>query len=418
MVIAILGIVMAAAGVVAGFATWRLALEPRRSAAREASVDRFLITRQCLKSNRADLIPLTLSEEEIFRVHPDLPVLTKEHWIPPTPLTLESVSLNLEANASNEDLYPSKELVRRLMSFGRDGFGAKSYSEAIELYDRPSLWFDSASYRLLDIRTSHDEHGQESGLEFIFGMARYFDAQDTAEFLAYEVADRAMQKKRPLTGGAYRKWLEDPFRFDRRCAVPGISALTIRRATNGCFFFMHRRDSNNVAVGMSTTHVVPSGEFQPHNDILPVWRLDLSLWNTVMREYAEEYLGQKGSAGNAGLIIDYARDEPYRRLAAARSRGDVTVRFLGIGLDPVRWKPEIALACVWDASAFDRIFRRMLSENAEGTIITGRRVSGKFEGIPFNEVNVLGYAKEPTTLPAGRMCLSLAWRWRGELGIN
>lgn len=36
---------------------------------------------------------------------------------------------------------------------------------------------------------------------------------------------------------------------------------------------------------------------------------------------------------------------------------------------------------------------------------------------PFTEESVLGYAEHPGTLPAGRACLKLAWRWRHELGL-
>jgi agmatine/peptidylarginine deiminase len=64
---------------------------------------------------------------------------------------------------------------------------------------------------------------------------------------------------------------------------------------------------------MNATGVVPGGEFQPHNDILPVWRTDLDLWRNVMREYAEEFLGFQESMGRGGAIINYENDEPYRQ---------------------------------------------------------------------------------------------------------
>lgn len=136
-----------------------------------------------------------------------------------------------------------------------------------------------------------------------------------------------------------------------------------------------------------------------------------------MREYAEEFLGHKGSAGQGGSAINYERDQPYRQLIAAERRGDVVVRFLGTGLDPVSWKLEIAVACIWKASAFDQIFSKMIEVNPEGTLIVGEHKDRGYKGMPFNESNVLGYAKNPATLPAGRMCLSLAWRWRNLLGI-
>lgn len=37
--------------------------------------------------------------------------------------------------------------------------------------------------------------------------------------------------------------------------------------------------------------------------------------------------------------------------------------------------------------------------------------------LAFTADNVLGYADQPTTLPAGRTCLKLARRWRHSLGL-
>ncbi|MGW3419716.1 hypothetical protein [Streptomyces phaeochromogenes] len=71
----------------------------------------------------------------------------------------------------------------------------------------------------------------------------------------------------------------------------------------------------------------------------------------------------------------------------ALREGRVRVRFPGIGLDPLVWKPEILLVCVWDAEAFERIFTSMGQRNEEG---------------------VLGYASHKDTLPSGRACLAPA----------
>jgi hypothetical protein len=407
-----------AAAAVAALVAWRQAIEPRRRAARQGSVEQFQRVRRHLKLNIAELIPQTIAEYERIRVDRELPVLTKEHWIPPAPLPLDSVSLRLEPHADDDGIAEARAKVRHLLPFGRDGLGDLSYSEAIGLYDPPAIWFDSASYRLLGARKAdHAPDDSINEFQLTFQVARYFDAQDTSEFLAYELASWSEQKKRTLTEGPYRKWLADPFDFSRRCAVPGINALTVRCGEADAFFFMHHRDAGKVAVSMNTDHVTPAGECQPSNDILPVWQTDLDIWHTVMREYAEEYLGRKDSAGQGGLIIDYDHDDPYRQFEAARRRGDVVIRYLGLGLDPVSWKPEIAVACVWKSKTFDRIFREMRGDNSEGILITGKRLARRSEGIPFSEENVLGYAGSATTLPGGRMCLTLAWRWREALGI-
>ncbi len=413
-----LGIVLAAAAVVAAFATWRLAVAPWRSATEEASAERFRSTRRHLKREICKLVPASLAEQDRFRADRELPVLTKEHWIPANPLPLELVSLRLDPAVDDESLTEAKERVRRLLPFHRDRHEIRSYSEAVGLYDRPAIWFNGPSYRLLKVCPAEQDQGcGRPGLELTFAAARYFDAQDTSEFLAYEFAERNAQERRELTRGAYRRWLSDPFDLGRRCAIPGINSLTVRSTASGSFFFMHHRDASKVGVSMNTDHVAPAGEFQPHNDILPVWQKDLDLWRNAMREYAEEFLGNKDSAGRGGQIINYDRDEPYRQLVAARQRGDVVIKFLGIGLDPVSWKPELAIICIWKSQAFDRIFRKMVEVNPEGLLIVGERKGSGYEGLTFDESNVLGYANRETTLAGGRMCLMLAWRWRHELGI-
>jgi hypothetical protein len=256
--------------------------------------------------------------------------------------------------------------VRGYLPAGADGIRAETYSSAVEIYDRPQACFDSSAYRLLDVAPG-GAAADGAAVTLTFTMARYFDGQDTAEFLAHEAAARDGAAKRRLAGGPYRRWLADPFRFGQRAALPGISALTIRCADQGAFFFMHRRDPGKVAVAMNATNVAPAGEFQPHDDVIPVWRTDLSIWNNVMREYAEEFLGRAEAAGQGGSVIDFERHEPYRQFARALRDGGVTVWFLGIGLDPLTWKPEICVACLWKASAFDRIFTDNVDVNTKAS---------------------------------------------------
>jgi hypothetical protein len=331
---------------------------------------------------------------------------------------LESVLLQLREVSGAEDVAEAKRRVRRYLP-RRDGGGlVETYSEAVGLFDRPEIWFDSSSYRLLEVNAGEPSPASSrEELKLTLGMSRYFDGQDTSEFLAYESADRDVRARGSLTRGRYRSWLADPFDFKRRGALPGISALTIRCSDRDAFFFMLRRDGSKVAYAMNATGVVPAGEFQPHNDILPVWRSDLSLWRNVMREYAEEFLGFPESMGRGGTVIDYDSDEPYRQFTRAMREGDVTVRFLGMGLDPLSWKPLICLVCLWKGSVFDRIFKGMSEVNQEGVLIVGEHARRGFRGIRFNADNVLGYANDPVTEPPGRACLNLAWRWRRLLRI-
>jgi hypothetical protein len=399
--------------VIALLATY-YAAAPHRSAKRLVSVDRFRATRRHLKAHIGELFEQAIAEQKESRADEDLALLTKPGWVPAEPLPLESVHLRLRDETTGESLAPARAKVRDALPRSEGGGEIESYSEAIGLFDRPNIWFDSCSYRLLNAEITAEE---TSGMLLEFSLARYFDAQDTTEFLGYELADRHARGKPEITTGGYRKWLKEPFDLSRRCGIPGISALTIRQSSKDASFFMHRRDAAQVAVAMNTTHVAPAGEFQPHNDVLPVWKSDLDIWHSVMREYAEEFLAVPEVTGRGGFIIDYDRDAPYREFNKARRAGDVQVRFLGLGVDPLTWKPEICVVCVWKASAFDRTFSKMVERNEEGLLITGERSPKGYKGLPFTAANVLGYADQPTTLPTGRTCLKLAWRWRHSLGL-
>ncbi|WP_406006665.1 hypothetical protein OG440_11030 [Streptomyces sp. NBC_00637] len=408
--------VIGIAGLLVAIAAALLAVAPQRAARQEQSLALFVRVRSHLKDHRAELSTACADGQREHRADEELVLLTRPGWIPPRPLPLEAVRMSLREVRPYERLDGRAGQLDRYWPY-RSGAGRwESYSAAIESVDRPAVWFNGPSYRLLEVVPPPSDR-PEAGLDLTFTLGRYFDHLDTTEALVYEEALRAVQgAARPLHG-PYRRSLGDPFALDRRCALPGVSTLTIRVEDGAAYFFMHHREAGKVAVAMNTTHVVPAGEFQPHADVLPVWRSDLDLWRNTMREYAEEFLGAADAAGDGGVTIDYARDAPFSRFERALEERRARVRFLGLGFDPLGWKPEICLVCVWDAATFDEVFASMVERNDEGVLVVGTRAAAGYRGIPFTEESVLGYAEHAGTLPAGRACLKLAWRWRHELGL-
>ncbi|MFD4414341.1 hypothetical protein ACFWOX_27620 [Streptomyces sp. NPDC058467] len=407
---------VAVVGLLVGIVAAALAWAPQRLASRDRGVDLFVRTRSHLKSHRAELSTVCAEAQSVHRSDAELALLTRPGWIPPRPLPLDALRMTLREPRSDERLDRSRAEVSRYWPHGQGARGAESYSAAIEAFDRPAVWFNGPSYRLLEVAAPPAEQ-PEDGLGLTFALGRYFDGLDTTEPLAYEEALRQLKGEiRPLRG-PFRRSLGSPFALDRRAALPGVSALTVRVEDGEAYFFMHRREAAKVAVAMNTTHVAPAGEFQPHADVLPVWRSDLDVWRNTMREYAEEFLGASDATGSGGVTIDYARDAPYAEFGRAVREGHARVRFLGLGLDPLTWKPEICLVCVWDAAVFDELFSTMGDRNEEGVLVVGTRAAEGYRGIPFTADNVLGYAGDAGTLPAGQACLTLAWRWRRELGL-
>jgi hypothetical protein len=100
----------------------------------------------------------------------------------------------------------------------------------------------------------------------------------------------------------------------------------------------------------------------------------------------------------------------------ARDAGRAKVNYLGIGLDPLTWKPEILMVTVFDADVFDSIFASIVKENDEGKLIF--RDDRTTAGIPFTEDNVDHRIRHGRMLTAGKACLYLAWRHRQILGIR
>lgn len=122
-----------------------------------------------------------------------------------------------------------------------------------------------------------------------------------------------------------------------------------------------------------------------------------------------------------GAPIDYLNERPYSLLHNAYRDGKIRPYVLGIGLDPLTWKPTILTVCVFEAGLFDALFTDMVRESGEGLLELPTRsttAGGVFRGWRFEEDVVLRYARSPTVLPAARAGLALAWRFREELGLH
>jgi hypothetical protein len=109
-----------------------------------------------------------------------------------------------------------------------------------------------------------------------------------------------------------------------------------------------------------------------------------------------------------GDPIDYARQEPFRSLGAARDAGQIKVQCLGAGVDALNFIGDNLTVAVFDAAVFDEIFDGLVESN-EGGIITG---SGHYsQQFTFDSATIerLLSSEPMTSSGAG---LSLAWQHR------
>ncbi|MFI2511347.1 hypothetical protein [Streptomyces sp. NPDC018972] len=404
--IAILGPTLAALGI------W-LGRKSRTTARHAASVSTFNSTRRYLKDHISDLIKSALAQYGNLREDTEIPLLTRPKWIPPQPIPLFEVALLHSRIQPGMEISQALSKLRRYWPIQNSGERLDSYHNAVADYDKPENWFNGASYRLLHVSFE----GNTPTLTFTDDW--YWGMLDTTEVLSYEAALRHNRSNGRKIEGRYRRWLHDPFDLRRRCAVPGIDALTIRNGQDGATFYVHRRGTA-VATAMNLTCTIPGGEFQPSDDSHPARKADLDLWKSIVREYAEEFLGVEEARERMGAPIDYLNEEPYASLSRARQQKRVTVHFLGIGLDPLTWKPTILTTCVFNPDCFDDIFGGMIKKNKEGMLELPTRSpkSGVFQGWPLTAETVSGYINNSEVLPATRAGLVLVWRFRERLGLN
>ena len=382
--------------------------------------ERFVQLRRGVGSNVGELIEKCVAEEERYRFDKEIPLFTQRGWIPSEPLPLDQVRLSF-SDIPRDDFLDAKNRLAAYWPAMKD-VAVPSYHAAVRRHDAPKSFFNGVSFRLL-----HAEPAQNP-VQLRFGMGTYFDGFDTCEPLGFEAALRFEESRGATVRGPYRDWLGDPFDLTSRCAVPGVNTLTIRRSGKDVTFYLHQRTS--VATAAGTVHVVPAGEFQPSSQQPRPKAAELDLRSTIIREYAEEFLGHEDVLEQRvdEPQIDFVSDRRFNPLSKALRGGGAKTHYLGLGLYPLTWKPEILLVSVFEAELFDRLFDNMVEEVIEGRLVVTTRLKhsryafrgkkGIYEGLPFNAETVGRYAGDPTTLPAARGCLTLAWRHRRFLGIG
>lgn len=375
---------------------------------------RWRLTRRELNRHRADLT------EAAAQLYPEAeragssPVLTGLDWLWSEPRDFADITLDWLPTSKPPELVGSEPESAAVRPLAANGGRFDRYTQAVRMIDRPSLFVNRPSYRLLEI-------GQRDGRpNWTFGFTTYFDMADVCEGVAHELAAAC------LASGSEQRWREppgwealpfrarvgDPFVLGRRSLLPSIDTLTIRLGPEGPSFPLHHRSASNVALSGGVYHIMPAGVFQP-SSIMPWDQVhDFDLWRNVLREYAEEFLGMPEADGNSGSPIDYEGTEPYRSLNQARLEGRVRPYCFGIGLDPLTLAGEILSVVVIEAEVYDEVFSGLVGQNLEGSVVRGV-AGGARTGIPFTAANLRRLRENEHLAPAALACLDLTWKHRG-----
>lgn len=325
-------------------------------------------------------------------------------WIPVQPLRLEHVRLHWDPSAEPAGLTgaePQSEGVRPLRDT-RERF--VTYADAVGALDRPRLFEDRASYRMLDVDLA--AAGQIS-----FARGSYFDVINISEAVAHEFAAAVLGGRAlSLEELPFRSLIGNPFDLTQRPLMVAVSTLTLRRdrRSGHASFVLHWRDPQRVASGGGLFQVMPVGMFQPTSASPCDERSDFDLWRGLVREYSEEFLGSPERDGGDG---SYEAWPFFQAMDEARRTGAIRIHCLGLGLDPLTLVADVLMAAVFDDDAFDDLLGSFGEDNEEGQIVTAEG-----QGFAFDAKGV-----EPTAKPmqpAGAAVVALAWQNRQALLHN
>jgi hypothetical protein len=272
------------------------------------------------------------------------PLLSRPEWVPPTPLSLSSIDISRQETpawrlpqAPGDPRYPS-------------------YSAAIAAMDAPTVFENRPTWPLLDA----DLAGPVPRL--VFGDGWYFDSIDTGEAAAHEYAAARLDgSPTPL-----RDAVGDPCDLTRRPANLAVSALTIRRSPTGDDFLLHWRDPAKVGHAGGLYQVVPVGVFQSSGPE------DFDLWRFLLREYAEELLGEPE-----------VEAPDYETWPFALAMAGIEAEVLGLGVDPLTFATDLLVRVVIDAPVFDELFGAHVAVNDEGTVTMRPFTEDAIDGLPM-----------------------------------
>jgi hypothetical protein len=382
------------------------------------TTERWRLVRRMVNEQRLGLVA------EAARLYPgaaraaSTDLLCRPEWLPDAPVDLAGIALHWTGRPPAPRADATAAAAVNLLSQDAPGGPFASYAAAVAVVDPPALFQNRVCYRLLDATL-------RGPAQLTIGPARYFDAMNLGHAVAHELA--AAQAAGPSPGAApspapspvsladlpLRAALGDPCALSQRSTLTAVTTLTLRRAADGTASFpLHWRDPARVNHAGGAYQVMPAGIFQPVTDRPAAQQADFSLWRCMTREFSEELLGGSEDYPTRDGVLDYGQWPFARDLAAARDAGTLRVHCVGLGVDPLTLATDLLTVAVFDSAVFDRLFRDLVTANAEGRVVTENGSAA----IPFTAATVARFTggAEPMQT-AGAALLRLAWQHRQAL---
>ena len=325
------------------------------------------------------------------------PLLAPPGWLPDEPVPLDHIALRLDPDATFDGVTGTENVAQGVLPVRRNGSRYRSYSDAVAELAAPSTFENRPTYRLTDAELRAEPR-------MGFGLGGYFQSLDVGAACAHEYASATLgdTTEQPL-----RHAVGDPCDPTRRPVNVAISAMVMRhdRTAGQSTFLMHRRNPAAVGHAGGMYQVVPVGVFQPTGSQPSNVRNDFSLWWCIVREFAEELLGEPERHGQADPI-DYESWPTAARLTEALSTGRLRTYCLGLGVDPLTLATDLLTVVVIDAATYDELLAGLVATNPEGAILPA---------LPFTADAVERFAGHEPTQAAGAALLRLAWKHRRHL---
>lgn len=327
------------------------------------------------------------------------PLLTDPLWTPSTPLPLDGIELRRQPERTAfHGVDGTEDAAATILPTDAQGRRYRSYSAAMADLAAPSVFQNRSTYRLLEANLA------AAPGRLAFGDGTYFDGIDVGEACAHEYAARELGLIDALP---LRAAVGAPCDPTRRPTNIAVSTLTLRldRKAGKATFYLHWRDPKRVGHAGGLYQVLPVGVFQASSD--KPWNIDndFSLWRSMVREFAEELLGESEEHGSDQAPIDYA-GWPFAARLTQGLGSQVRVSYVGMGVDPLTLATDMLTVAVIDAPLFDDLFGDLVEHNDEGRVL---------EAQDFTEDTIGRFVHNEPTQAAGAALLALAWEHRGAL---
>lgn len=297
----------------------------------------------------------------------------------------------------------------------RDPPASSAFVPILQGADPNGHLYDGFLYRLV---------AMDDGPRFHFCPGSYYSFVETCEVLSYELAlamvdhpeireiiEVRSHHRYPDALALLEKKKAIPLRrragpldFSARHTAFGTATLVIHKRSKKPPLFIMNVRSTELSETPGLKHVIPAGTFQPNVLGDQDHDIEFSFKENIIREFAEELLGDPGLRSEGGFPLDVNEmyGERARRFRSlVRDRDVVDLLYLGTVVDPLNLKPEI-ITILMVHDAFLQDYR--LNPSWES-------VSNSLQSLDFTREGVENQLANEELVPTGKAHLQLVLRY-------